>query len=261
MPENSLPGFAKALELGVEVLELDVVISADLQVVVSHEPFLNPAICTDPAGQVIAPDQDTTWSLYHLPYAQIAACDCGSRGNPRFLEQQKMRTAKPLLKDVLTLGEQHYRNQGRPIFYNIEIKSTPEGDDRNHPGIPLFVRLVMDEVLAARVGQRTILQSFDIRALLETKRTQPGMRTALLVDENEDPWAKQDRLGFVPEVLSPYHGLVNPQLIQKAHAAGMAVIPWTVNSQEIAENLIEMGVDGLITDYPDRITGSAPRPD
>lgn len=247
MPENSLPAFEHALNLGVQFLELDVVISKDLQVVVSHEATFNPEIC--------APLEDSTWpnNLYQLTLQEIQQVDCGLQPHPRFPEQQRVATAKPSLREVFALAEQHYARTGKPVYYNIEIKSSADGDGVFHPEPGLFARLVVDEIVHSGAAQRCLVQSFDLRALQAVKALEPALPLAVLAEAHESPFAKVDALGFQPQVLSPDHTVVTPALIQAAHDRHLQVVPWTVNDPVRAQELKEWGVDGIITDYPDRI--------
>jgi glycerophosphoryl diester phosphodiesterase len=248
MPENSLPAFEHALNLGVTFLELDVVISKDLQVVVSHEATFNPEICNLPTDSNGAPN-----NLFQRTLSEIQKVDCGLQPHPRFPEQQRLPATKPTLRAVFEMAEGYYARTGKPVYYNIEIKSTPEGDGVFHPEPNLFARLVVDEILRSGAAQRCMVQSFDLRALRAVKTLEPSLPLAVLAEATEDPLEKVNQLGFQPQVLSPDHTVVNPALIQAAHARHLQIIPWTVNDPVRAQELRSWGVDGLITDYPDRI--------
>lgn len=262
-PENSLPAFRRALELGVTTLELDTVVSADSQVVVSHDPWMSAVFCAYPDGRPVRPGDDVV--IYELPYAEVARFDCGSRPNPRFPEQALAPVAKPLLRDVIRLAEAWAEEYGRPVFYNVETKSRPEGDGRLHPPPADFVGFVWDVVEAEGVADRVTLQSFDVRTLQEARRRDLPLRLALLVedvgvlDDGNAPLRHLrnglDVLGFVPDIYSPQYTLVTPAVVEAAHERGMLVIPWTVNERADMERLRALGVDGLITDYPDRAAG------
>lgn len=254
-PENTWPAFRFALEQGVTTLEMDVVISGDGQVVVSHEPWMNADICTAPDGTPISPDRAQQHNLYRMPYREIAAYDCGRRGHPAFPEQNAEPASKPLLRTVVARAEAFVHDTGRaPVFYNIETKSRPAWEGRFHPSPNVFAQALIDAVQEAGISARTIVQSFDPRTLRYIRTAAPGLRLALLVGyEAEGALAEQvEALGFVPQVYSPDHRLVDPALIEAAHRRGMQVIPWTVNDPEAMQRLADLGVDGLITDYPDR---------
>ncbi|MEP6647758.1 MAG: glycerophosphodiester phosphodiesterase family protein, partial [Saprospiraceae bacterium] len=124
MPENTMPGFMKAVELGVTTLELDVVISKDGQVVVSHEPWMSSIICSHPDGTPVTKSEEKTLNLYNMDYSEIQTYDCGKRGNPDFPSQMQVGTVKPTLKMVIRSVEVFAaENKFRQPRYNIELKS------------------------------------------------------------------------------------------------------------------------------------------
>ena len=181
LPENTLPAFARALALGVTTLELDLAVSADRELVVSHEPWMSAEICRLPDGRPIRPDEEQDFKLFEMDYAEIAAFDCGSAGHPRFPEQRAQPARKPLLREVFALGEAYAAETGRPVFYNVETKTQPERDGRFHPEPEPFVRLIAAEANRAGTGHRTTLQSFDVRTLQAAARLDLAFRLALLV--------------------------------------------------------------------------------
>ncbi|MEM1042319.1 MAG: glycerophosphodiester phosphodiesterase family protein [Bacteroidota bacterium] len=258
-PENTIPAFRRALDLGVTTLELDTVVSADRVVVVSHDPTMSPVFCAHPDGRPVAPDEEIT--LFGLPYAEIARFDCGSRLTPRFPEQVLQPAAKPTLAEVVRFAEAYAHEHGRPpVFYNVETKSTPEGDGRLHPPPGEFVRLLWEVVKTEGIAERFTLQSFDVRTLQEVRSLSLPVRLALLVEDTGRSPEKSlhsglGALGFVPDIYSPDFRLVNEAVVAAAREAGMLVIPWTVNEVGDMERLRALGVDGLITDYPDRALG------
>ncbi len=252
-PENSLPGFKAALELGVNTLELDLVISKDSQVLVSHEPWLSEEICLDSAGQQLTEDHRLTYNLYAMDYASIRTYDCGSKPHPRFPQQKKIATYKPLLHEVVDSAETWSQQLKRPLpFYNVEIKRRPVGDSIFHPPVETFVRLVLQTIQEAGIQDRCIVQSFDPQSLQLVNQLAPSLPTALLVENTDGPQANLDQLGFVPNIYSPDHQLVDLDLVQFCVDKQMKLIPWTVNDTAEMSRLLRLGVDGLITDYPDR---------
>lgn len=255
LPENSIPGFLKALEFPIRTLELDVVVSRDKQVVVSHEPWMSAEICTHPDGRsVVQPDEAKSLNLYRMDYEQIRLYDCGSRGNARFPEQLPQPVYKPTLKAVLEEAEAACARMNRSLpNYNIELKAMPEWDQLMTPEPEEFCRLVLQVLKEARVMDRSSIQSFDVRILREMRRQAPSMRLVYLVEQSEGLADDLRRLGFTPSVYSPYFLLLNEEVVAQAQEKGMQVIPWTVNEPEQIELLIRMGVDGIITDYPNRI--------
>lgn len=254
MPENTIPAMRHALDLGVTTLEMDIAISQDKQVLLSHDPYLNADFVYRPDGQPIAKAEEKSLKIYGLPYAEIRRYDVGSHGNPKFARQQKLLTYKPLLAEVIDSAEAYAQRRSRPApFYNIETKTTPAGDGTYHPAPAEFVQLLLAVVTAKGIQSRVIIQSFDPRTLEVVHRMQPRLRTALLV-ENPNSVAKNlRRLSFRPSIYSPHYKLVNPELVRACHQRHILVIPWTVNTLAEAERLVQQQVDGLITDYPDLV--------
>lgn len=252
MPENTIPGFLKALEFGVNTLECDVVVSKDKRIVVSHEPWFSSEISTAPNDKPIEKSEERRFNLYEMTYDEILRFDVGKRGHPRFPKQQAMPAIKPLLSEVFREVEAYcIKHHLPPVRFNIEIKSTPEGDGKFHPPPQEFAELLYKELHEAGMLTRTTVQSFDVRALQAMRAIDSTVELSLLVENtlslNENLW----RLGFTPEVYSPYYRLVTPELVAEVHRRRMKIIPWTVNDVEEMKRLLELGVDGIITDYPD----------
>ena len=255
MPENTIPAFLKALEYPVKTLELDVAITKDSQVLISHDPLLSHSICSNPDGSPVTEAQEKSLSVFQLTYAQIQQYDCGSRGNPNFPNQQALKVSKPLLRDMIDAVEAYCKKNHRTLpIYNIEIKSRPAWDGVYTPLIETYVRLVIAEIKNAHIQKRVCVQSFDVRALQAVRKIAPDIRLALLI-ENKDGFVKNmDQLGFTPSAYSPYYGLVDPALVTAVHDRKMRLIPWTVNDTTTMQKLIQLGVDGIITDYPNFIS-------
>ncbi|GAB3574702.1 glycerophosphodiester phosphodiesterase family protein [Hymenobacter daeguensis] len=257
LPENTLPSFLHALALGVDVLEMDVVISADSQVVVSHEPWLNPLICLGPTGQPIAPESPPRFNLFQMPYSIIRHCDCGQLRHPGFPNQQPQPAYKPLLGEVLRAISIATRQLGRaPVRFSIELKCLPETDNIYHPEPAQFLALVLAELVAAQVIPQTTLLCFDARILQLAHQQQLGLATCLLAEE-EQPWlASLQALGFVPTAFGPNFRTVTADAVQQLRTSypGLRLVPWTVNTAADMQRLIDLRVDGITTDYPDVLT-------
>ena len=252
-PENSIPAFLVALDHGVTTLELDVVVTRDKQLVVSHEPWMSAAICLTPEGSEIAEKEEKRYNIYQMTYKEILAFDCGSKGNAAFPEQTKMQVSKPLLRDVIAAVEDHIRSYTRyEVDYNIEIKSGPEGDGKFHPTPEEYSDLLyglLDQYLPLR---RVMVQSFDFRVLKYWHKKYPDVRLSALVANANSTSANLAALGFNPAVYSPHYKLVSRAMVNYVHRRGMRIIPWTVNEDSDMLSMKAMGVDGFITDYPDR---------
>jgi glycerophosphoryl diester phosphodiesterase len=235
---------------------MDVVVSADGQVVVSHEPWLNPQICLDPNGQPIPITDGPLFNLYQLPYATIARCDCGSLQHPGFAGQVPKPAHKPLLREVLSRVEASSQKLGRPsVGYSIEIKSSPEGDGVFHPQPAVFLDLVVAELAAAQVLARTTILSFDARILQLTHQQYPDLATSLLLEEGSGWLPQIQALGFEPTVLGPDFRAVTPATVRELRTIfpSIQLVPWTVNTAADMSRMILLKPDGITTDYPDRL--------
>ena len=249
-PENSILGFLKALELGVNTLELDIVMSGDTQLVVSHEPFISSEICRYPGGVQIPKETEKDLNMYHMTYQEIKAFDCGSLFNNDFLLQEKSRISKPLLIEVLDTIEQVATAKGQLIHYNIELKSELALEGVYHPEVAVFCQVAYQAIKDQVDWRRITIQSFDFRILRYFNKYYPEVQLALLI-ENELSWDLNiDSLGFKPEIYSCDYALLSAESISELQEKNMKVIPWTVNDSLDMQQLIHWGVNGLITDYP-----------
>lgn len=253
LPENTIPAFIYALDQGVTTLELDVVISKDKKVVVSHEPWMSADICLKEGGAAFSKKEEKELNLYQMTYDEIKTFDCGLKGNPRFDEQEPVATVKPLLEDVIKAVEWHIKSySGYEVDYNIEIKSDPKGDGVYHPSVKEFSDLVYATINRYLPMERIVIQSFDFRVLKYWNKAYPEVRLAVLIENLNSPDKNLRELGFIPAIYSPYFKLINEKKIEGLHNQDVKVIPWTVNDPDDMLKLVQQGVDGLITDYPNR---------
>ncbi len=255
MPENTIPAMIKAIDLGVTTIEMDVVISKDRQVVVSHEPFMSAEIASSPEGKIPTFADQRQFNLYEMNYDEIKRWDVGIRPLLRFPGQAKFNIHKPLLRDLIDSVEYHLKQKKvKPVQYSIEIKSVSSTDNSYHPEPAAFVELVMDVIKSKNIDSRIIIQSFDIRVLQSLHKNHSKTKTALLIEgKSKSPEQKLEELGFTPTVFSPEYRLVDSKMLALCKNLGMKLIPWTVNELKEIEKLKSMGVDGIITDYPDLI--------
>jgi glycerophosphoryl diester phosphodiesterase len=252
MPENTIPAFIVAIDTGVTTIELDLAITKDKQVIVSHEGWMSSEICFDPTGKAIAPKDEKKHNIYQMTYEQVKAYDCGSKAHPRFPHQQKMNSVKPLLVDVILTLEDYIKGHGLyEVDYNIEIKSEPEGDNKFHPKPQEFSDLVFNLIDQYLPWDRVVIQSFDFRVLKYWHEKHPEVRLAALVENLNTIDENLKALGFTPSIYSPEYTLLSKGEIKHCHDLRMRVIPWTVNDTKEMEELKDWGVDGIITDYPD----------
>lgn len=246
MPENSLQAFEKAIDLGVHTLELDLAVSKHKQVVVSHEPFISRLYCLDASSNEIPDSDDKKYNLYQMDYAEIKTFDCGTKFHPNYPQQEKLKVYKPLLKEVFEVA----LAKNPKIKFNIELKAKPEYDNVFTPEPDEFVKLVLNVIEEYDVSNQSNLQSFDLRILEETHKQNPNMKVALLVDENETIESKLNAMSFKPQIISPYFKLLDSAKVKNYQKENFQNIPWTVNEVEDMKRMINYGVDGIITDYP-----------
>lgn len=253
-PENTITSFIEAIKMGVDTLEMDVVISKDRQIVVSHEAWMNEAFCSRTDGKVMEVNSKEKYNLFKMNYIEIKEYDCGIRGNKEFPLQKKLPEHKPLLSEVINKVEAFVNKNKLPtIKYNIEIKSEEGGDNLFNPDPKTFVDFVCDEIDKYKIMERTNLQSFDIRILQEIKRKDSAMQIALLVENSDSLKINLEQLGFIPNIYSPEFCLVDSLLVQNVHELNMKLIPWTVNEASDIKKMIALGVDGIISDYPNNV--------
>ncbi|MEX2396036.1 MAG: glycerophosphodiester phosphodiesterase family protein [Balneolales bacterium] len=254
MPENTIPGFIKALDHGVNGVEFDVVISGDKEVVISHEPWFRHDICLTPSGEVITQDAERDNNLYEMTYEQIAEFDCGSIQRANYPDQENMPMAKPLMSEAILAMEEHVvATNSAPINYYVEIKSNPAWDNQRQPEPSEVARLVYDELKELEVLDQSLIMAFDVRMLQAMNEIDDEVTMVFLVSGNKpDMAANLDELQILPDVYAPNHSLIDAELIQNAREQGMRVTPWTVNDSKDMTRLIELGVNGIITDYANR---------
>jgi len=254
LPENSIPAFKKALELGVTTLEMDVVISGDKKVVVSHEPYFSSEICMNELGRRIDPREEEHLNIFMMTYEHVREFDCGSIGNPEFPGQEQLSVHKPLLAEVIEVCEAYSKKQNRPLpYYNIEIKSEKKKYGEYQPYPDHFTRLVFDVIHEQGLPkERVIIQSFDPEILKSWRKHYPGFALALLIENKKSPQKNIDNLGFTPDIYSPYFKYISKDEVESLHRKDIKVIPWTVNEVEDMREVLSLNVDGLITDYPNR---------
>ena len=251
LPENTIPAFIYALDQGVTTLELDLAITKDKQVVVSHEPWISAEICLDANKNELPEGRDL--NIYDMTYEQVKSYDCGSKMHKRFPTQEKVETYKPLLSDVIKASERHLKSYTRyEVDYNIEIKSHPQGDGKYHPDPEEFSDLVYELIDQYLPMERIVIQSFDFRVLKYWHKKYPKVRLAALVENQKSIDTNLANLGFKPTVYSPDYTLLSKAKVANLRSRGIKVIPWTVNDTTVMKQLISWKVDGLITDYPNR---------
>ncbi len=253
LPENTIPSMLKAIDLGANAIEVDVYITRDGEVLIAHDPFVNVGISTLPDGKELNADIAKNYIWHQMDYSEIRKIDVGSKGNAAFPQQQKLPVHMPLLGELIDSVEHYTAKNGRkPVIYNIEIKSNPRYDSIYQPDAATLVKKVMDVVKSKNLGNRYYLQSFDKRMIIEVNKSYPRVVTAYLVDsKTKTPADHIAELGYTPEIYSPHYKLVTPETVAECRRLNMKLVPWTVNTREEVDALVKLGVNGIITDYPD----------
>jgi len=240
--ENTLPGFEYAIAVGVDAIELDVAVTRDNVVVVSHDPVLEGPLCTGPAKPT-GPSARAV--IRGSTFAELRQWDCGSVRHPDFAQQRTCPGARvPSLDEVFALAPRG------GFRFNVEIKSFPDRPDLA-PEPDEFARLVWDAIRNRRQEERTIVQSFDVRVLRAMKRLAPEIALAALFEEDLD-FVEAAQLAQAGTA-APEHRWVTTDKVRSAHAAGIRVVPWTANQPEDWERLADAEVDGIITDDPEAL--------
>jgi len=254
MPENTVDAMTNALGMGITTLEMDVVITKDKKVILSHEPFFNHEITTKPDGSFVTEAEERSLNIFQMDYETVKKYDVGLKPHPRFPKQEKRNAIKPLLSDVFDAVKSYMMTARRPYpYFNIETKCLPETDGSYHPAPAEFVELLMQVINEKQLTEQVIIQSFDVRTLQYLHKNYPSIKTSLLIEgTDKQSFSEQlNKLGFTPDVYSPEYTIVNAGLIKACHDKGIKIVPWTVNEKTEIEKLTASGVDGIITDYPD----------
>lgn len=244
-PENTLAAFRYALAVGVDVIELDLAVTRDGRLAVTHDLEVNPELCLGPGGRRLSPGR----TVRSQTLAELKKLDCGSLKNPRFEGQTPVPGERiPSLEEVFRLVAESPEPAAREVRFNIEAKSVPSRPDLALPPAP-YAALIHRTVLEAKMARRVIVQSFDHRILKALKALDPSIPVAALVAHTLPDLAALAR-GIGAEVMSPNRDWITPDDVKALHRAGVRVVPWTANDPRDWERLTEMGVDGIITDDP-----------
>lgn len=252
MPENTIPAMYAGIDHDVNSIEVDVVISKDRKVVISHDLYFHQDFSLTPDGKEMDGKEAQLHQLYTMDYDSIRKYDVGLKPHKDFPQQKKMAAYKPLLSDLIDSTEAYARKLNKPIIYNIELKTNASFDGTKQPPVEETVDLVMQIVREKKIEDHCYLQSFDFRPLQILNRKYPDITTAVLIGGNDPRTFEQQLtdLGYTPEMYSPHYSVVTAELVKKCHDRNIKLIPWTVNTLEEMKKLKELGVDGIITDYP-----------
>jgi glycerophosphoryl diester phosphodiesterase len=254
-PENSLKAFETAVELGLEAIELDVVLTGDGDILVSHDPFMHHEICSHPDSSDVAPEEEMSLNIFRISTTQAQTYWCGMRPHPRFPEQKQFACHKPTLIEA-----EHYVNElltrknksSSDILWNIEIKSQPEWDTLYHPAPIDYVSMFLHQFTNLGIDDHCVIQSFDPRILEQLHIQAPNLRLVLLnEDSSKTAELKLRELSFKPFGYSPNFTLIDESVVTYCTANKIELIAWTVNEKKDLEKMQMLGVKHIITDYPE----------
>ncbi len=254
-PENTLTSMTNAVLMGVNTLELDLQVSKDGQIVVSHDAYFHPRYATRPDGTEVKADDPKEY-LYTMPYDSIAKYDVGKRASVVWPGKEQSPAVKPLASELIdsveTLVSDHKLS---PMRYNIEIKCKKGKDEgANWPEYHDFVDKCMELLLSKDLGDRLVVQCFDVRALNYMHEKYPQVKLSYLISKKDTDWGTyMGKLEFTPDWLSPEYTTVDKNMVDKCHKAGIKLVPWTVDDKSEIKRMIDLKVDAIISNYPDRV--------
>ncbi len=252
MPENTIIAMQNAMTMDhITTLEMDTHITKDNQVVVTHDDYLSPGFMLTPEGKEIPKSDAKKYAIYQMDYDLLKTFDIGTKVNTGFPQQKKVKTFIPLLSDLIDAVQADINTKGKKqLFYNIETKCDVAGDNVVNPTPEIFVKLLMDVIESKKITPFVVIQSFDKRTIQIINQKYPGVKTSFLVSNKKTYEENIADLGYKPFILSPNYSMVNAELVKKAHADGVKVVPWTANTTEEINRLKSLKVDGIISDYP-----------
>ena len=255
MPENTFSSMRNAIDLGVNTLEMDLQLSSDGQVVVSHDNYFHPRYSMRPDSTLVMKDDPREY-LYTMPYDSIARYDVGLRPVAVWPGQKKVSEHKPLASELIAFTEEYSQKKGLAgVRYNIEIKSrTGKGEGTLWPEYREFCDKCMEVLQAMDLGDRLVVQSFDVRALEYLHSKYPDVNLSYLTDDKQKEIADiLSNLSFTPRWWSPNYKVVTSQNVAYCHALGIRVVPWTVDEEKDIRRMADCRVDAVISNYPDRL--------
>lgn len=253
MPENTIPACIEAIKHEATTLHLDIVVSADKELVVAQDAMLSTSIHSLIDGSPLTLKHAGQFNIYKMEYEQLREFDCGSRRQLKFPEQKLMHINIPLLRQLIDRVEKFVLwNRQQPVKYNIELKSFAGGDDLFHPKPEVFALMVYDLLRLKAVLRRTIIQSSDVRLLKVFRKINSEITISYSTEEIS--WKiENDALQYLkPDFFAPGFRVVNRSLIESLHSQKIKILPKVVNEILDINEMKQLGADGVMTDYPDR---------
>ncbi len=252
MPENTILSEKTAIDFNC-TMEMDLQMTKDKKIVVSHDAYLNGLFILTPEGKPMTKKEGHSRLIYDMTYDSLVKYDVGSKPYPAFPQQKNVPAVRPLLSVLIDSVEAYANREGRIGYYNIEMKTNKKYDGKYYSSLAEYIDSAMSIIIGKGIGPRTMIQSFDVRALRMVHKKWPAIAISYLVGARNktDVQGYINQLGFKPDIFSPNYHLCTPERVQSFHNHGIRVIPWTPDTIEEMQQLKDMGVDGEITDYPD----------
>lgn len=258
LPENSLPGFALALEQQLDGIEMDLLLTKDGEVVIHHDFFVNAQICSYSDGSPI----EGSRLIKEMTVEELKQLDCGRIQHPRFPRQKSICGTKiPTLNELFDFLRSSKDSHARKIHLNLEIKADSSKPEYTPPHA-VIAKTIIDKVEKSGLSDQVYYSSFDFDVLAKVRVLAPEATIAVLYEQHslindginpDDSWVSYllmsaDRLKA--SIVSPAYQLLTREIVSRFHEKGLRVVTWTVNDSDSCSKLIEMGVDGIISDYP-----------
>lgn len=246
-PENTIEGFEYAIGLGVRAIELDLVVSADKELIVSHDPWMDATICKHPDGSEISCEEEKNLNLFKLSAKEIQAYKCGRRLDHEFPDQKEVLSYKPTFSELVK------KTKSTNIFYNIEIKSEEDWYDHYCPSPIEYATLISQAITIHGLEKQCMIQSFDSMFLNAFHALRPDVRIGYLVENQLNIEGQLKELNFRPDYFNPNFQLLDESVVTSLHQKRILVLAWTVNEDKDIRHVIGLNVDGIISDYPQNV--------
>jgi glycerophosphoryl diester phosphodiesterase len=251
LPENTIEAFLRAVDAGVSTLEMDVVLTGDRDVLVSHDPWISQEIMIMPNGEKIDPATQHELNIFEMSTDSCQTYVCGSKRHKNFPEQKQVKSFKPTLKQAVEAVRDHCRKKNLPVpSFDIEVKSTLAWEGKYHPSPESYASIFLREFLTLSIAHMSTVQSFDHRILNSIHKQYPELDLIYLSEREREISEMLTTLNFKPYGISLDYKLWTDQKVKECKDQGLHMTAWTVNTEVEMNALLTMGVRDIITDYP-----------
>ncbi|MDZ4750560.1 MAG: glycerophosphodiester phosphodiesterase family protein [Flavobacteriales bacterium] len=257
--ENCIEGFCFAIEHGAHFIEMDVVLTHDEEILVSHEPWMNSQICTHPDGTLIPEEEERQLNIFQMSLRQAQSYHLGEIKQERFPNQKKGITFKPSFAEVIREVQRVALHFPHFVGFNVEIKSRQEWDNVYHPEPLEYARLILRRLHELKHPFECILQTFDYRLLEALHRLKCPHPLVALAETEEECAFVLDMISFPPWGIGPHFSMIDPHIVNECESRKLELLVWTVNEEEDINRLIDLGVRHIISDFPDKVAENISR--